>query len=161
MANIDFVGNLAADPDIHYTQNADPVCTLRVGHTPRKKDRNGQYVDHGVTQWYTVETWGKVAETLANNLRKGARVHVSGTLVHETWQTQQGEERTTHMVKYPVVTVPVEDNTAYSGAVRPAGGFSAPQGSQDPAGNLAGVMRASSAPQHDPWAVPADDNPPF
>ena len=55
MIRIAFDGNLAADPELRYTPAGKAVADIRVGATPRVKNRQtDQWEDDGLTQWYRV-----------------------------------------------------------------------------------------------------------
>ncbi|EPD70848.1 hypothetical protein HMPREF1219_00143 [Corynebacterium pyruviciproducens ATCC BAA-1742] len=38
-------GRLAADPDLRFTGSGQPVANLRIAHTPRRKNPQGQWED--------------------------------------------------------------------------------------------------------------------
>ncbi len=89
-------GNLGAEPllkhvDIHGEDR--PVAEMRIYFDRRIPDGDGGFDDKGGF-WLTVNLWGERAVHVAELLPKGARVHVIGTLVRDTWQdSTSGEER--------------------------------------------------------------------
>lgn len=87
------LGNLGADPELRYTQSQNPVCTLRIATTERRKDQSGEWVDH--TEWHSVVVWGKQAENCNTYLKKGRQVFVEGRLQTRKWQDQTGNNRYT------------------------------------------------------------------
>ncbi|OKL49353.1 hypothetical protein BM477_05085 [Boudabousia marimammalium] len=60
--------------------------------TDRYRDANGNWVDGG-TDWFTVKTWGNLAENALYSLHKGDPIIASGKLRMETWTTAEGAER--------------------------------------------------------------------
>lgn len=88
-------GRLAADPDLRFTGSGQPVANLRIAHTPRRKNQQGQWED-GTTLWLNTTVWGKQAENITNSLAKGMAVLVVGRLQQRNWQDKNtGENRST------------------------------------------------------------------
>lgn len=105
MIRIVFDGNLAADPELRYTPAGKAVADIRVGATPRVKNRQtDQWEDDGLTQWYRASVWDEAGEIAAETLRKGDRVHVEGNLVHREFEGKDGTVRTSFEVKRATVT---------------------------------------------------------
>jgi single-strand DNA-binding protein len=85
------VGNLVEDPEIHFTGNGIAVANLRVAVTQRVQ-QDGQWRD-GDTSFLKVNVWRGQAEHLADSLTKGDRVMVTGRLRQRSWETPEGEKR--------------------------------------------------------------------
>lgn len=91
---ITVVGNLTADPELRFTTNGVPVASFTVASTPRRWDsQSGSYVD-GDPLFMNCNIWRQPAENVANSLRKGDRVVVTGNLRQRRYQTREGENRT-------------------------------------------------------------------
>ena len=92
--NVTIVGNLAADPELRYTQGGVAVTSLRVGSTPRTFNRQTSTWEDGETVWIRCTAWRELAENIANSLHKGSRVVVTGRMkAPSAYQTAQGEAR--------------------------------------------------------------------
>jgi single-strand DNA-binding protein len=76
-------GNLGGDPDIHFSQNGEPVANFNLAFRAGKKR----------TGWIRVTAFNKLAEITEKHLHKGARIAVSGSLDHHKWESDQGESR--------------------------------------------------------------------
>ena len=136
---IDITGHLGQDPELKHGNDGTPRCRLRVAAVPRKRDpQTQQWEDDGESQWYSVTVFGAAAESTAAALAKGTRVRVSGTLVHRSWQGQDGTTRTDHEIKHADVTVYPPKSSQNQGQGAPvggqwgasvSGGFEAAQGS--------------------------------
>jgi single-strand DNA-binding protein len=85
------VGNLGADPEVRYTQNGQPVATLRVATTEIWNDKDGQRQER--TEWHNVTVWGKQAEHCGNYLAKGRQVFVEGRLQSREYTDKDGIQR--------------------------------------------------------------------
>jgi single-strand DNA-binding protein len=86
------VGNLAADPELRFTNTGTPVASLRVAVTQRVQDRDGTWRD-GETSFHKVNVWRDQAHNLNDSLAKGDRVMVTGRLWQRAWETPGGERR--------------------------------------------------------------------
>jgi single-strand DNA-binding protein len=85
------VGNLVEDPEVRFTQTGVAVANLRVAVTQRVQ-QEGQWRD-GETSFFKVNVWRGQAENLAESLRKGDRVMVTGRLRQRSWESPEGEKR--------------------------------------------------------------------
>ncbi len=90
-------GHLGADPVLNSTNtNNVPVCNIRVATNRKWKNAQGQLVED--TQWHNVVCWNKVANTVAQFMRKGSHVLIEGRL-----QTRSFMGQTTYENGQPVV----------------------------------------------------------
>lgn len=83
-SNTEIIGNLGKDPEMRYTQNGQPRCNFSVA--VNHKDSQG----NKVTDWYGVTAWGATAEAVANYLKKGSSVFVSGRSTYNKWTDNNG-----------------------------------------------------------------------
>jgi single-strand DNA-binding protein len=87
------VGNLTDDPELRYTQNGTPVANFNLAVNQRVKADDGTWRD-GETSFFRVNVWRDQAEHVAESLAKGHRAVVLGRLRTRTWETSEGEKRT-------------------------------------------------------------------
>lgn len=88
------VGNLTADPELRFTQGGLAVVNLTIASTPRSFDRaSGEWKD-GEALFMRASAWREFAEHIAGSLTKGARVVASGRLRQRSYETKEGERRT-------------------------------------------------------------------
>jgi single-strand DNA-binding protein len=87
------VGRVGQDPEIKYFESGSVKASfsLAVDRTLAKTDR--------VTDWFRVEVWGKQAEIVAEYVKKGTLMSVSGQLESQTWQDQAGNSRETPTIR--------------------------------------------------------------
>ena len=91
---ITVVGNLTADPELRYTQNGVAVANFTIASTPRNFDRaSGEWKD-GEALFMRASVWREFAEHVASSLTKGARVVATGRLRQRSYETKEGEKRT-------------------------------------------------------------------
>jgi len=159
-------GNLTEDPEVRETRNGQMV-QLSVAVNHRRYDRQASdWVDDGVS-YPRVAVFGKLAQNVAQSLRKGMPVIVTGTIRERPYETQQGEKRRPWEVK--AETVGVDLTYAVVGQVskpeRQSQGqaaYGGQQGHQDAGGGYGGQSPTQggsgaysggqgSGPYGDPW----------
>ena len=91
---ITVVGNLTADPELRYTQSGTPVANFTIASTPRTFDKaSGEWKD-GEALFLRASVWRDFAEHVAGSLTKGMRVIAQGNLRQRSYETKEGEKRT-------------------------------------------------------------------
>lgn len=84
MATITIDGNLAADPELRYTQSGKAVANLRVLENTRSKQQ-GEWITDPDPTAHNVTAWGPLAENIVESLHKGDNVLVVGTTRTESY----------------------------------------------------------------------------
>jgi len=95
MANLNkvmIIGNVGTEPEMRFTPNGNPVTTFRVATSRTFNTSEGERKQE--TEWFTVVTWNKLAESCNQFLTKGRRAYVEGKLRTRTWEGQDGQRRT-------------------------------------------------------------------
>lgn len=87
------IGNLTKDPELRYTPNGTAVANLRLAVNRKFKDRTGELKED--TCFVTVTAWDKQAEICNQYLQKGRPVFVEGLLQSRSWDTPDGQKRST------------------------------------------------------------------
>jgi single-strand DNA-binding protein len=101
---VELLGNLGKDPE---RRTVGDTCKLEFTMcTTEKFLRNGQQVE--VSDWHNVEIWGQPVEWLAPVLKKGAKVHVLGSLKTQSWE-KDGQKHYKTFVK-AVRVLPIARN---------------------------------------------------
>jgi single-strand DNA-binding protein len=91
---ITVVGNLTSDPELRYTQNGLAVANFTIASTPRTFDRAANEWKDGEALFLRASVWRDFAEHVAGSLTKGSRVIASGRLKQRSYETKEGEKRT-------------------------------------------------------------------
>ena len=86
------VGNITRDPELRFTPAGQAVATFGMA-VNRRYQKNGQWEEQ--TSFFNVTAWGTLGENASNSLHKGARILVNGRLDQRSWETQDGEKRST------------------------------------------------------------------
>ncbi|MQA12839.1 MAG: single-stranded DNA-binding protein [Pseudonocardiaceae bacterium] len=98
MANettLTIVGNLTADPELRFTEAGTAVANFVIASTPRTFDRDsGQWRD-GEALFLRATAWRALAETAVESLTRGTRVIAQGRLRQKSFETRDGDKRST------------------------------------------------------------------
>ena len=116
------IGNLTKDPELRYTPNGTAVTNLRLAVNRKFKDRSGELKED--TCFVTVTAWDKQAEICNQYLQKGRAIFVEGILQSRSWETNDGQKRST-------IDVRAERIQFLSGGPRGEGGGSVPAASAE------------------------------
>lgn len=90
--NVTLVGNLSGEPELRLTPSGVPVCKFRMAQTPRIKD--GTEWKDGEPLWMNVTAWRNLGENVAETLKSGMRVIVTGRLEQRTYDHKDGHKVT-------------------------------------------------------------------
>lgn len=151
---ITVVGNLTADPELRYTQNGLAVANFTIASTPRTFDRQANEFKDGEALFLRASVWRDFAEHVAGSLTKGSRVVATGRLKQRSYETREGEKRTSIELEVdeigPSLRYATAQVTRASGGAGGGGGRGQVGGSGGGGGG-----RPQSQPQDDPWGAPA------
>ena len=84
---VELLGRVGTDPEMQYTPNGTAVTKLRLATDRYRKDAEPE------TDWHNIVIWSATAEAVNQYVGKGQRVYIAGRLVQNTWQTEDGENR--------------------------------------------------------------------
>jgi len=91
---VTLAGNLTDDPEVRFTASGTAVANFTIACSSRVFDKeSGQWRD-GDTLFMRCTVWQQSAENLADSLSKGVRVIASGRLRQRSFETREGEKRT-------------------------------------------------------------------
>ncbi len=88
------IGNLGADPETRYTASGAAVTNIRLATAESWRDReSGEQQER--TEWHRVVFFGRLAEIVAEYLKKGSQCYIEGRIQTRKWQGQDGQDRWT------------------------------------------------------------------
>jgi len=92
------IGRLTRDPELRYIPSGTAVSNFsmaisRVYTVPQSGEKKEEVC------FVRVVAWGRQAETCSQYLSKGRLVFVDGRLQYRTWETQDGQKRSTLEVR--------------------------------------------------------------
>jgi len=105
---ITLVGNLTRDPELKFTQGGKAQTRFSIA-VNRRWQKNGEWEEQ--VSYFDVTCWAILAENVANAATKGARVIVTGRLEQRSWETKEGEKRSTIEVVADAVGLDLSKST--------------------------------------------------
>lgn len=88
------VGNCGQDPEVRYLPNGGAVANLSLATSESWTDKNsGQKQEK--TEWHRIAFFGKLADVVAQYVKKGSKLYVEGKLQTRKWQDQSGNDKYT------------------------------------------------------------------
>jgi len=91
--SVQLIGNAGNDPEVKTFGNDRKVARLNVATNEYYTNEKGERVKE--TQWHRVVAWGKIAERIEKNLKKGQEIALSGKLTTNNWEDKEGNKRQT------------------------------------------------------------------
>ena len=162
---ITVVGNLTSDPELRYTQNGLAVANFTIASTPRTLDRGSNEWKDGEALFLRASVWREYAEQVAGSLTKGSRVIAIGRLKQRSYETKEGEKRTSIELEIDEIGPSLRYATAQITRTSREGGATgggAPRASQDAnepwAANAPASATSGSAAGADVWNTPGSYN---
>ena len=83
---LNFTGNAGRDAETRYTPNGDAITSFSVALT-------SGYGEKKLTTWINCSMFGKRGESVAQYIKKGTQVAVSGEFAARPYQTKEGVEK--------------------------------------------------------------------
>jgi single-strand DNA-binding protein len=84
------IGRLTRDPEMRSTPNGANVVSFSVATGFSWTDQSGQKKEQ--TEFHNVVAWRKLAEIIAQYLKKGSQVYIEGRLQTRSWEGQDGKK---------------------------------------------------------------------
>jgi single-strand DNA-binding protein len=81
---VQLIGNLGKNPETRFTPKGNAVCSFTVAVNRRWKGADGESKE--ATDWFNVETWGKLGEICQQYLAKGRLVFIEGRLQTDRYE---------------------------------------------------------------------------
>jgi len=94
--SVQIIGNLGGDPEMRFTPNGNSVTSFPVAVSQNRVDTEGNKVEN--TEWFSVITWNKLAETCNQYLSKGQKVYVEGRLQTRSWEKDEQKHYKTEVI---------------------------------------------------------------
>jgi single-strand DNA-binding protein len=109
-AVITVTGNVGKDVELKFGGKDDiAIATFSMAYTPRVL-KDGEFQD-GETMWFKVVTFKNKAEAIADQLKKGDTVLVTGALNQSTYKDRDGKERVSLEIKADEVALLIKRQT--------------------------------------------------
>ena len=86
-------GNLTHDPELRYTPSGQAVTNFSIANNRRYTTPSGERKEE--TNFLRIVAWARQAEVCSEYLKKGSPVLVEGRLIQRSWQTPEGQKKST------------------------------------------------------------------
>ena len=153
---ITVVGRLTDDPVLRFVNSGGAVASFSVAHNSRKFNKQKNEWEDSEATFYRCSIWGHAGENVAETLRKGSAVIVTGAYGSRSWEAN-GEKKTVQEMRVDTIGLDLGfvkvDPSHIVSSTRSGAQASTPQADVSAPGGSA----------NDPWATtPArTDEPPF
>jgi len=87
------IGNLTRDPELRYVPSGTAVASFDIAVNRVYSAQSGEKKEE--TSFIKVVVWARRAEVCAEYLGKGSPVFVEGRLRSRSWESQEGQKRST------------------------------------------------------------------
>lgn len=132
-------GNITRDIELRQTPSGISVASFSVAVNRSKKRADGKYIQE--TDFIDCQTWGKKAEFLGRNFRKGDPVCVLGSIRKRQWKANDGTNR--------YATEVIADDILFAGSKTPQEGAETHGGTN---------QQQMQTPQEQPVVPPSYNN---
>lgn len=85
------IGNVGNDPEMRFTPNGNPVTSFSLAVNHGFTNKEGEKRQE--TEWFTIVSWNRLAETCNQFLSRGRRAYVEGRLKTHVWEGPDGQRR--------------------------------------------------------------------
>ena len=145
------VGNVGADPETRYMPNGNAVTNITLATSETWKDKNtGEQQER--TEWHRVTFYQRLAEIVAEYVRKGSKLYVEGRLQTRSWEQDGIKRYATDIIANEMQML---DSRGSSGGGNSGGNY-------QPSQAAAPASKPQSAPQPAPADMDSfDDDIPF
>lgn len=81
---VELIGHLGDDPELKIIDGDRPVASFSIATNETWNDKNGNKQER--TEWHRIVIWGKLAEIVADCLKKGSQAFFEGKLQTRRWE---------------------------------------------------------------------------
>ncbi len=104
------IGNAGLDAQLRTTQSGTQVANFSLA-VNRSRQIDGEWQTE--TEWFNVSAWGRSAEYVAERVKKGSKVFVSGRLSSRSYIADNGETRFSMVVSaFRVIPLDLAEHSA-------------------------------------------------
>ena len=82
------IGRLGQDPEMRYTPSGKPLTKFQMAVNRSWTSADNEKKTE--TEWFTIVSWGKLAEICNQYLRKGLLIYLEGRLHTRHWVDEEG-----------------------------------------------------------------------
>ena len=95
---VHLIGRVGGDPETNYTQGGTAITKCTLATSEKWKDKNSGEVQER-TEWHRLTFFGRIAEVVAEYVKKGSLIYVEGKLHYGEYTDREGIKRYTTEVQ--------------------------------------------------------------
>lgn len=140
------VGNVGQDPETRYMPNGGAVTNLSLATSETWKDKNtGEQQER--TEWHRIVFYQRLAEIVAEYVKKGSKLYVEGRLQTRSWEQDGVKRYATEIIANEMQMLDSRGGGGEGGSSWQGGQSQAPRGGSSGGGNNgSGNTRSQPAP---------------
>ena len=125
------IAGVLADPELRFTSQGKAVLSIRLAFNDSRYNEETRQWENSKTFYVDATAWEQTAERLADQIRKGDQVYVSGRLETQSWE-KDGEKKskpslTVRTMRKLEKNAPTQQQGGGNFAPAQSAGFGAPQ----------------------------------
>lgn len=120
------IGNLTRDPELKALPSGSKVCSFGMATNRVFKDKDGKRQE--VAEYHNIVIFGRMAETVAQYMKKGSQVLVEGRIQTRSWDDKSSGEK---KYRTEIIADAVQFGNR-SGGAAPVGGSKGSKGATAP-----------------------------
>lgn len=95
MNRVTLIGRLAREPEVRYTQAAEPLAICQISLAVERPYHKDRAKDEPSADFFRCICFGKRAEVISQHFQKGNKIGIAGRLQTGSYTDQQGNKRYT------------------------------------------------------------------
>jgi single-strand DNA-binding protein len=88
---VQLTGNLGNNPEIKTFENGGKLAKFSMATKEEYTSKSGEKTSE--TQWHYISAWGKVADKIESEFKKGSFVSIEGRLVTRNYTDKNGQKK--------------------------------------------------------------------
>jgi single-strand DNA-binding protein len=88
---VQLTGNLGQDPEIKVFENGNKLARFSMATKEEYMTKAGEKTSD--TQWHFISAWGKIADKIEVDLKKGSFVSIEGRLMTRNYTDKNGQKK--------------------------------------------------------------------
>jgi single-strand DNA-binding protein len=105
---VQLTGNLGSNPEIKVFDNGNKLARFSIATKEEYRTKSGEKAED--TQWHFIAAWGKMAEQIEAELKKGSFVSIEGRLTTRNYVGKDGQKKYVTEVVASEVTLKQKEN---------------------------------------------------
>jgi single-strand DNA-binding protein len=116
------LGNVGKDPELAYSGTGTAYCRFSIATNFGIKDKDGNWKNQ--TDWHNIVTFGKLAESCSQILKKGSKAYIEGRIQYDEFEKDNVKRKSVSIIASDVVPIDRRENSDKSDSIVQPGSVS-------------------------------------